>query len=264
MAELDWGRAKKVTLWTYEELLGKLQTVMNYPLVREHYDHDMHQAIQYTCDIRRGYLWNEGSRLAYVDEMSHHLARLGQLGVGRYSDLLKRVGTRDSCRVFLATTHFEFETLLQVLDYLMRWVLPFEAPLRQFIDPEDQGELKLLAALKAERITTNLALLEAGRRPEGRAKLVKATQGGARRVTAWVHRADISRLAWVRGRTVRHLCGAGYDTLDKLAQADLDKMEQKMAAYYATLGKTLRDFAAVIPLRWMIGGARTVPKVVEE
>lgn len=264
MAELDWGRAKKVTLWTYEELIGKLQTVMDYRLVREHYDHDMHQAIQYTRAIKHGYLWNQGSRLAYVDEMSHHLTRLGRLGVGSYSDLLERVGTRDSCRVFLATTHFEFEALLQVLDYLLRWVLPFEAPLRQFIDTEDEAELKLLAALKELGIQTNLALLEAGRRPEGRARLVKATRGGVRRITAWVHRADISRLAFVRGKTVRHLVGGGYDTLEKLAQADLEKMERKMAAYYATLGKTRRDFSAVVPLKWMIGGARTVPRVVEE
>ncbi|HNT06477.1 MAG TPA: DUF4332 domain-containing protein, partial [Anaerolineae bacterium] len=193
-----------------------------------------------------------------------HLARLGQLGVGSYRDLLRRVGSRDSCRVFLATTHFDFEALLQVLNYLLRWVLPFEAPLRQFMDTEVESECKLLAALKELGITANLALLEAGRRPEGRARLVKATKGGVRRITAWVHRADLSRLAYVRGRTVQHLCGGGFDTLDKLARADLEKMERKMAAYYATLGKTLRDFSAAVPLKWMIGGARTVPRVVEE
>lgn len=264
MAELDWGRAKKVTLWTYEELIAKLQTVLHYPLVREHYDHDMHQAIQYTRAIRRGYLWDEGSKTAYVDEMSHLLARLGALGVSSYSDLIHRVGTRDQCRVFLATTHFEFEALLQVLNFLLRWVLPFEAPLRQFIDTEDESECKLLAELKELGITTNLALLEAGRKPGGRAKLVKATKGGVRRITAWVHRADISRLAYVRGKTVRHLCGGGYDTLDKLAKADLPQMEKRMEAYYRGLGKTGRDFAGAIPLTWMIGGARTVPRVVEE
>lgn len=264
MAELDWGRAKKVTLWTYEELIGKLQSVMHYPLVQKHYDHDIHQAIQYTRDIKRGYLWNQGSRTAYVDKMSHHLARLGQLGVGGYSDLLKRVGTRESCRVFLATTHFEFEALLEVLNYLLRWVLPFEAPLRQFVDTEDEREVRLLAALKELGITTNLALLEAGRGREGRAELARATGRSERTLLTWVHRVDISRLAYVRGKTVMHLCGGGYDTLEKLAGADLQKMEKKMARYYATLGKALRDFAAVIPLKWMIGGARTVPRVVEE
>jgi hypothetical protein len=36
-----------------------------------------------------------------------------------------------------------------------------------------------------------------------------------------------------------------------------------MEAYYQRLGKSLADFKAVIPLRWMIGGARILPRVVE-
>ena len=78
-------------------------------------------------------------------------------------------------------------------------------------------------------------------------------------VIALVHKADISRLAYVRGKTVRHLCGGGYDTLERLANADLAEMEMKMDAYYRTLGKSLADYKAVIPLAWMVGGARNTP-----
>ena len=78
-----------------------------------------------------------------------------------------------------------------------------------------------------------------------------------------VHRADISRLAYVRGRTIRHLCGGGYDTLEKIALADLDQMERDMGAYYASIGRKPSDFKAVIPLKWMVGGARVLPRVVE-
>jgi hypothetical protein len=73
----------------------------------------------------------------------------------------------------------------------------------------------------------------------------------------------MTRLAYVRGKTVRHLCGGGYDSLDKLAGADLKQMEADMSAYYQTLGKTLSDFKAVIPLDWMVGGARVLPRVME-
>ncbi len=52
-----------------------------------------------------------------------------------------------------------------------------------------------------------------------------------------------------------HLCGGGYDTLDKISGAELAVMEKAMEAYYKTLGKRLSDFQAVIPLDWMIGGA---------
>jgi len=78
-----------------------------------------------------------------------------------------------------------------------------------------------------------------------------------------VHKADISRLAYVRGKTVEHLCGSGYDTLEKLANANLAEMEIKMEAYYKTLGKSLSDFKAVIPLSWMVGGAKILPRVVK-
>ena len=40
-------------------------------------------------------------------------------------------------------------------------------------------------------------------------------------------------------------------------------MEEAMGAYYCRLGKTLADFQAVIPLAWMIGGARILPPVVK-
>ena len=51
--------------------------------------------------------------------------------------------------------------------------------------------------------------------------------------------------------------------MDKIASADMNKMEEDMTAYYATLGKSFSDFKAVIPLDWMIGGAKVLPKIVE-
>ena len=68
----------------------------------------------------------------------------------------------------------------------------------------------------------------------------------------------------MRGKTVKHLCGGGYDTLDKIAGAELVRMEKKMETYYRTLGKSLADYRSVIPLSWMIGGAQVLPRVVQE
>lgn len=78
-----------------------------------------------------------------------------------------------------------------------------------------------------------------------------------------VNRADLSRIAYVRGKTIKHLCGSGYCTLDDIAEADMNQMESDMANYYASIGKRFSDFKAVIPLDWMIGGARILPRVVE-
>ncbi|HRW09861.1 MAG TPA: hypothetical protein P5121_32390 [Caldilineaceae bacterium] len=68
----------------------------------------------------------------------------------------------------------------------------------------------------------------------------------------------------MRGKTVRHLCGGGYDTLDKLATADLQEMEAAMNAYYCSLDKRPQDFKAVVQLGPLIGGAKCLPRIVEE
>jgi hypothetical protein len=139
--------------------------------------------------------------------------------------------------------------------------LPFKAPLREFIDADDGADVHALAALKKQKIGSNTDLLEAGRTEAGRVRLASTADVSTALVTALVHRADISRLAYVRGKTVKHLCGGGYDTLEKIANAGLAEMEERMDAYYRTLGKSLADFKAVIPLSWMIGGAGILPRV---
>jgi len=44
----------------------------------------------------------------------------------------------------------------------------------------------------------------------------------------------------------------------------MKKIETDMTVYYKTIGKKFSDFKTIIPLDWMIGGARVLPGVVEE
>jgi hypothetical protein len=260
--EIDWNRVKAKTLWSYEELIGKLQAVLAYDFVQEHYNHSMLQARRYAADIRRGYLQNRGEMTAYIDGIAAHLGELETRKIGTYSDLVQQVATRELCAAFLQRTDLNFDPLIEILNYLLRWVLPFKSPLRELIDADGTADFEVLEALKKQKIGSNTDLLEAGRAQAGRVRLAGAAEAPEALVTALVHRADISRLAYVRGKTVKHLCGGGYDTLEKIANADPAEMEARMDAYYRTLGKTLADFKAVIPLGWMIGGAKILPTVL--
>jgi len=261
--EIDWDSVKKQTLWSYEELIRKLLGVLAYDFVQEHYNQSMAQARAYAGSVRRGYLQDRGEMTAYVDRVAAHFAELETRRGGTTSELVHAVATREQCAAFLRQTGFDFEPLIETLNYLLRWVLPFSAPLREFMDvARDVEDAGCLEALRKQGIRSNLDLLEAGRTEAGRARLASATCVPAASLLALVHRADISRLAYVRGKTVKHLCGGGYDTLAKIAGADPAEMEERMGAYYATLGRSPADFKAVIPLAWIIGGAGILPRVV--
>jgi hypothetical protein len=260
--DIDWEIAKKHTLWSYEDLIKKLISVLAYRFVQEHYNHSMEQALDYAERIRRGYLQNQGNMVGYVNSIAAQLEKLDRQQIGSYSELVQRVATRERCATFLQGTGFEFGDLIETLNYLLRWVLPFKTPLREFFETDNPVELRYLGALKVKKIGSNLDLLEAGRTAAGRAELASAIEMPLDEMTALVHRADISRLAYVRGKTVKHLCGGGYDTLERIANADVAEMEEKMDAYYRSLGKRLADFKSVIPLWWMIGGAKILPRVV--
>ncbi|MGB7539622.1 MAG: DUF4332 domain-containing protein [Anaerolineales bacterium] len=262
--KIDWGQVKKQTLWSYEDLIKKLQDVLAYGFVRKHYNHTMKQSRRYARKVRSGYLQNRGETTAYIDQMAAHLEKLETLRVGTYSQLVDQVSTRKCCLAFLQRTDFGFAPLIQTLHYLLRWVLPFKTPVRELLDADRVAELKYLEALKHHGVGSNLDLLELGRTKADRLRLARLTGIRMAFITALVHKADISRLAYVRGKTVKHLCGGGYDTLGKIAAANLPGMEKKMGVYYRTLGKNLSDYRLVIPLSWMIGGARILPRVVQE
>jgi hypothetical protein len=259
--EIDWEQAKRVTLWDYDELVKKLLKTLAYGFVLEFYNHTMGDAGRYAEKVQEGYL--QGRSEPAIERMLNNFKKLENLRIKTYLDLVSQVESREKCASFLEQTGFGFFGLIETLNYLLRWVMPFMTPLREFIDVDHEPERAYFEILKEKKLGSNLDLLEQGRKVDGRARLSQLSGIPESFITGLVHKADISRLAYVRGKTVRHLCGGGYDTLDKIASANLGEMELAMESYYQTLGKSLADFKAVIPLRWVIGGARILPKVLE-
>ena len=259
---VDWAQVKKKTLWQYEDLIKKMLSILNYGFVQENYSHTMPEAIAYSERIRRNYLQN-GKEPTVVHEITEHFRKLDNLGIKNYLDLVQRVKTRGKCEKFLEETGFIFDALIPVLSYLFRWVLTFKCPIKELLDTMSKTDITIAEILKRHKVRCNLDVLEEYRTRASRAKFSRETGVAEEFLLEVVQRADISRIAYVRGKTIKHLCGGGYNTLDKLANADIKKMEADMTAYYATIGKSFSDFKTVIPLDWMIGGAKTLPRVVE-
>jgi len=261
--EINWDQVKKKTLWHYEKLIAKILDVLKYNFVQEYYVHDMVDAGIYAEKIRQGYLQNE-KEAEFISEITRHFQSLSLLSIRNYQDFVERVNTKLNCEKFLQDTGFSFEALIQVLNYLFRWVLPFTIPVKELLDTMPQVNTTYLEIFKTQRIRSNLDVVETFRSKKGRKMFATETGIDKANLLELTHRADISRLAYVRGKTIMHLCGGGYDTLNKLAHAEITKMEAEMTAYYETLGKTFADFKTVIPLDWMIGGAKVLPKIIED
>jgi hypothetical protein len=259
---IDWDQVKSKTLWHYEDLTAKMLEVLDYGFVQEHYNHSMEEAASYSLRIRQGYR-QHGREATFIGEITDHFSALDDFGVRDYLDLVRQVEKREKCETFLQRTGFGFEALIQILNYLFRWVLPFKCPVKELVDTHDKNDSAAVEELRKYKIRSNLDVLENCRTRASRRKLARETGLAETWMLGLAHRADISRLAYVRGKTVKHLCGGGYDTLVKIAAADLLKMEEDMAAYYRTIGKRFSDFKAVIPLDWMIGGARILPRLIE-
>lgn len=259
---INWDFVKKRTLWHYEDLIKKLDQALSYDFVQQFYNHTMDEAIDYVNEVHAGYLQHRGDR-TWLDDLITNFTWLKRVGVQNYRDLVQQVDSREKCEAFVQASGMGFPELIETLNYLLRWVLPFPTPLREFFNTEDVTQMAYFQALKQQRIMSNLDLLAQGRTAAKRAQLASATGIPDEFLLSLIHKADLSRLAYVRGKTVRHLCGGGYDMLAKLATADLQEMEAAMSAYYQTLGKRSADFKAVVPLGALIGGARSLPKIVE-
>lgn len=260
---IDWAHVKKKTLWHYEGLIEKILNTFEYAFVQEHYNHSMEEGENFSERIRNGYLQN-GKEATFIDEITNTFKVLRNLRIENYLDLVQQVETREKCEFFLSNTDINFEELIQTLNYLFRWVLPFRLYIRELIDVDNDTHKAHLGTLMQRELKSNLDVLEHCRTRTGRAELSRATGISETFILDLVNRADISRLAYVRGKTVKHLCGGGYNTLNKIADSDLKKMEKDMVAYYRAIGKKFSDFKNVIPLDWMIGGAKILPRVIEE
>lgn len=259
---INWDFVKQKTLWSYEDLIQKLAQTLGYEFVQKFYNHSMDDAIDYVNEVQAGYLQHRGDR-AWLDGLITNFHWLKRVGIQNYAELVQQVADRDRCEAFLKHSGLGFPELIETLSYLLRWVLPFPTPLREFFDPMDAAQLAYWERFKQRKLTTNLDLLEQARTPMQRAHLSEALGIPPEFLLRLVHQADLARLAYVRGKTVRYLCGSGYDTLAKLASADLPEIEAAMKTYFQAQGKHFGDYRSVIQLAPLVGGARCLPKIVE-
>lgn len=264
--ELDWTEVQELSKPSpsYSELIKRLFEVFSYEFVRRHYDHTMSQAYAYAQK-----LLGEDTRGRYDDRLARLLLtmqRLEAIGILSYHDYVRRVATMEKLEIFWSgmdlpdLSHQEWlRDLIGLLQYLLHWVLPARLSLKELIDDLPEHETYVLTLLPA-RIRYTLDLLHHAGSRQGRAALARATSIPESFLYDLVNRADLARLPNTRGTTVKNYCHAGYDTMLKLATADLETLSADMSRYGESIGKKLKR-----SLEWEnhLRVARLLPPLVE-
>jgi hypothetical protein len=258
----NWDYVKKTTLWHYDDLITKLNVVMAYPVIWQAYNHNMNQAAVFARSLFPDKNIAAGEFPAGV---LHTLEHLNSIGIGNWGSLLVKVTTKTECLEFISTHHLDFEEFIDVLNYLLRWAFPFQTSSRELLDHESLQEMSYYEVLKKHKLMNSFDILEQGHTKTGRSTLAKLTGLPLKFTTSLVHRADIARLPFVRRKTILPVCGAGYNTLAKIAAADMSQMESDLDDYFQrTQGKPWKNYKAVIVLKGLMAGAKALPAIMEE
>jgi len=259
--QANWDYVKKTTLWHYEELIDKLSIVKTYPVIWQAYNHNMAQAVAFARRLFRDKNIDAGE---YPAEILDTIARLESAGIPDWGVLLARIATRADCIAFVTEHKPNFEEFIDLLNYLLRCAFPFETASRELLERENPQEMSCYGVLKQHRFMNSFDILEQARTLAGRRAVAKQTGMPMEFVTGLAHRADIARLPYVRRKTILPLCGAGYDTLAKIAAANLSQMESDLDVYFqAAQGKPWNKYKAVIVLKGLVTGAQALPVIMD-
>ncbi len=256
---IEWSTDLKQALRpipNYEDLIKRLEEGYRYPSIRRLYAMTLSQAAEFTLALLGG------------DPRRRYDAWAAQLA-GLFRRLEKTAS--DTCALVLAVnSRAKFEayitenniTALEMIDLLKYWlyrVLPSKYYLREIAEEADEDQA-YVETLRGLGVRFNLDLLEKGQHAAGRQALAAEAGVPLEWIEDLVHRADVSRMAYTRGASVRNFFHAGYNSLEKLAQANPAELTAAMEAYGRSVGMNFKhgmEFDSAVAV------ARVTPKLVE-
>ncbi len=257
---VDWEKLKihLRPIPNYEDLARRLRDSLAYPLVSENYNFSMSQAAEYTRALLGG-----DTRQRYQEHTRQIITALRRLKSAGVKDIIHLVGEtsrRELLQDFTVQYQMAAEDVVDVLRYLIYWVLPEKRYLSELAKGRPD-ELERVLCLRENGIRFTLDLLEKGRTPREREALAAQTGLPEETISMLTHQSDMMRMPYTRAASAQSYYHAGYRSLESLAKADISELDSAMMTYGASIGKNLHhgmDFDNCIRI------ARIVPQIVEE
>ncbi len=261
MEKLDWKKVNELCKPSpsYEAIIQGLHQSLAYGFVVANYNHDMKGAEEFAKKL----LGNDPKKRygAYLEKLVGVFKHLDTLGVKDYLGLISRVETREKFEKFFEKSGLEIVDIIRTLRFLLNWVLPQKIYLTEIVDKDDPAQMVTVMALRGAGVKFNLDALEKGMTKKGREKLAKEANVAPELVLNLVNRADFTRMPWTRGSTVKNYFNSGWDSMEKLAKADLKELTADVSVYMKSVCKKLNN---AIELDSGIENAKVFPMIVEQ
>ncbi len=234
---------------------------LKYTCVYKHYDRPLSEFVRELPDLmhRLSTVYGPGGSAWFAQT----IRQIERAGASNLYAFLDRVATCSQAQDFLAVSGIQRLSLMGWLDYLKQWWFPIPATLRQLVEDGDTVLNVALEPLKAIKIASSLALLEAAAEPSGRQALVQRTGVSGAVLLDLVHRADVSRLPYTSGGAVKRLWAMGYQNLAAIRAADPREYAGRIEAYFAGGGKGSGFDAKMDNIITFLKDARHTPDVVK-
>jgi len=256
---LDWGRVKELTLWQYEEIIEKLLHVLSYNFVQKKYNRKLNETRKMFLEFFKNR--DDDKYSAYSASVSDTLRQVEIFGIRNIAELVETIQEQNDCTNFVEISNVSFEGLIQLLNCCLRWLLPFARPIIDFIDTDNKEHITYLSSLRKRGIKNNLDMIEKCHTAEGRQTFAVLTDVPLDFILELTHRTDISRIPYIRGKSVRIFNAAGYETLEEIANASAEKMIAKLEESLRSEGKKFsRSF---IDPEGAITQAKVIPSLFE-
>jgi hypothetical protein len=234
---------------------------LKFTFVQKHYERPLAEFVRELPELMHRFTtiqWPGGS--AWFAET---ITQIEKASVSNLYAFLEQVATRSLAQGFLEISRIPQPSLMGWMDYLKQWWFPYPATLRQLVEDGDPILDALLAQLKAVRIASSLALLEAAAEPKGRADLARRLGIDEFILFDLVHRADVSRLPYTSGGAVKRLWVMGYRSLAAIRGADPQDYAAHIEAYFAAGGKGSSFDSKMANILTFLKDARHAPEVVK-
>ena len=236
---INWDEFQKelFPIKDYQDLTKRMRVSFGYAFVVERFNLSMPELISYTHKLLGGDA--RGRYVEYETQVVRIISSLLQAGVQTVLDLKSKAESAEALETFVQQSGLDARDIARILKYLIYWFIPGEKYLSGLIrdDPETGDAVKILQGIG---IRTNLELLDKGIRSEGRKSMAEATGLPEEVITALVNRADFSRLPWSSKATISNIIGAGYESMEKLASANPDRLYEDFFRYGKSIGKNLK------------------------